>query len=133
MYKTTGIILFSPTRTIEKSEINNPCWCIIGIDDELSKYYRYVCNKLFHIKLQSPKWGPHITIIRNEFLDTVPEIWKSLDRKEIEIEYTNKIKTNGKHFWLPIINNDKYYDIREKMGILDKPEINFHLTFGVIT
>jgi len=133
MYKTKGVILFSPTRTIIKDHISDPCWCIVQLDDEFSKYYQYVCKKIYNnIKLQTPKWGPHITVIRNEFLGENYD-WKSLDRKEIEVVYNNKIENNGKHYWMPIINNEIYYEIRNNMGIFTEPEFNFHLTFGVTT
>lgn len=126
-----GIIKFSPTNTLDKESINNPCWCILSIDKEFSNYYNYIYEKIKYNKLQSPKWGPHITIIRNEIINSgYLNNWKELDGEKITINYNNKLITNKKHYWFDVEKNI-FYDIRKKMGIIVKPEYGFHLTFGV--
>jgi hypothetical protein len=125
MYKSSGEIYFYPKK------YSNKAWAIINCEIGIVEYYQYWIEKLYKIKLQKPKHGAHITCIREEQIkdEVYDELWTKNQNKTIIFEYSNKIETNGEHFWLPIIC-EEIFDIREEMGLVRKGEFSLHLTIG---
>lgn len=123
MYKSTGIIKANTGETSAKS------WLYIECCPELGAYYRSFYQKQVYYYISHPTiWGPHISIVRGNFSDDsqyLPYLGK-----EIEFYYNNKIGTNAKHFWLPVMC-DEAEMIRWELGLPLIPEAPFHLTFGI--
>ena len=128
LYKSSGEIFFYPKK------YSNKAWAILNSEIGIVEYYQYWMLKFYGVKLQKPKHGAHITCIREEQIaDEVYDTkWTKYQDKAIIFEYSNKIETNGEHFWLPIIC-EELYDIREEMGLVRKSEFGLHLTIGRLT
>ena len=79
----TGKIIYDPYRPGLKK--NNKGWCIVTIDPEITRYYRWWIINRFHIKeLKQPSWDAHISIIRGEkdiISDEVKPLWKKYHKK----------------------------------------------------
>ncbi len=124
-YKASGNIVFYPKK------YSNKAWSILNCEVGIIEYYGYWMEKMFDIKLQKPKHGAHITVIREEQIEDsiYDSLWEKDQNKEIQFDYSNKIQTNGEHFWLPI-KCDELLDIRGSMGLVKKGRFSLHMTVG---
>lgn len=124
-YKGKGNIYFYPKK------YSNKAWAILNSEIGIIDYYAWWVEKIFGYKLQKPKHGTHITVIREEEINEhlYDSLWEKDQNKEIIFEYSNKIETNGEHFWIPI-KCDILLDIRENMGLCRKPIFSLHMTIG---
>tara|TARA_Y100000310_G_scaffold344546_1_gene457882 strand:- start:2522 stop:2980 length:459 start_codon:yes stop_codon:yes gene_type:complete len=142
--KGQGTIIYDPPRPGLKK--NTKWWCVVSVDRELTRYYRYFVSQnptIFgttKFRVLPPAWDAHISIIRGEVID--PELrylWKKYDREEIEFEYLPEIqitKPNPKKqrlndrddfFFLPV-RSEKMSRLRDELGKGYYPE--FHVTVG---
>jgi len=113
MFKGKGEIYFYPKK------YSNKAWAILNCDQELVEYYTsFFCKRFGIHKLQKPKHGSHITVIREEEIsdEVYDTLWGKNQYKEIEFQYSNEIKTNGEHIWLPVIS-EELLNLREEMGL----------------
>lgn len=126
--KSSGEIFFYPKK------YSNRAWAIVNCEIGIVEYYSFWLKKFYSVKLQKPKHGAHITCIREEQIkdEVYDELWTKHQDKTINFEYSNKIETNGEHFWLPVIS-EELLDIREEMGLVRKGEFGLHLTIGRLT
>lgn len=123
MYRSTGIIKANTGQTSGHS------WLYLECCPDLAAYYRSFYQKLVYYYIAPPLyWGPHISIVRGDFENNSQYL--PFIGREIEFEYSNISSTNLKHFWLPVQCDDLEL-IRWELGLSLKPEINFHLTFGI--
>lgn len=131
-----GKIYFQPENKTRK-HIEQSSWkriAMIVVNDDLTKYYSWFIEKRFNLKLNPPLRGTHVTFI-NDHSDKVPhfeEVSKIFHRKEIEFWIDPSVRTNGKHWWLPVRCKDAE-SIRIACGGSPQPEHKFHLTIGLAT
>lgn len=106
-------------------------WALLECDDEIGKMYRslYSLEYFYKSKIQKPLWGTHISIIRGETLLS-QEIKTELVDLAVEFYYIPEVKTNGIHFWLPVLC-PILDDIRELFG-LGASQVAYHLSIGNI-
>jgi len=126
MLQSYGTLLVTPSQSPGKWWLH--CQCC----DELGRYYRSWITKRYgeFYNIMRPRWGVHITIIRREGI-LLRDI-QLFHGQTIYFDYDNeRISTNLKHFWLPV-RCDKMKNIREQLGLPRKPQVNLHLTFGVL-
>jgi len=81
VYRGTGFIQYDPYRGGMKTRTQN--WCIVNIDREITRYYRWWLDKeilnplgLDQGGLMLPAWDAHISVIRGEFVCTDPKCQK---------------------------------------------------------
>ena len=117
--------------SVGQIRIHSDNWLVIHCESDLGRYYRSGFNwhnRYSEIVLSDTKWGPHVSIIRDEITPN-PELWKPFHEQEIVFEYEPIYRTNGKHVWFNV-NCNKALDIREKLGLPRFPAYNLHLTLG---
>lgn len=131
-HKGSGKIIYDPKRGAMKKRTK--WWCVVNVDREITRYYRWWINKQYHIKgLCRPSWDAHISIIRGEKPeDDLMHLWKKYNGEIVTFEYEHfpkiaKNKQDG-HFWLVNVRCDKFLQIRKE---LNRPtNWNLHLTVG---
>lgn len=131
--KSKGVIIFDPipkSGSVEK--LFKPFWIIIKTNDDVDKYYSWFLKKEKGLILQSPAWGPHITV-----LDGIPiekELWenakKKYDNQEVEFEHEIFIKSNSKHWWLKVYC-PQVDELRKEMNVQKDLKWSLHLTLGL--
>ena len=106
-------------------------WALLECDDQIGAMYRslYSLEYFYKPKINKPLWGSHISIIRGEE-ELCPAIKTIVDGMSIEFAYIPIMRTNGVHFWLPVIC-PILDDLRQEFG-LPKSIVNYHLSIGNI-
>lgn len=127
MFLSSGILKYFPLEGVE----GNIGWLILKSDPELCLYYCWFIEKCLGIKLQQSMHKCHISVIRGEVIP-LPDTWNAYSGKLIHFHYSNLISTNGKYWWINIYS-PCLVAIRQELGLAPQPEINFHLTIGVLT
>lgn len=142
--KLKGRILFDPINKTKKHELQSS-WKIIAmimITGEVSEYYAWFIKKRFNLTLNKPLRGAHISFINDKVTNisgsTHEEkiaMWESLKKKyngkEIEVVLNVDVRTNGKHWWLNIPEEDRVeiHSIRNEIG-LGRPNFGLHMSLG---
>ena len=137
MISITGKVKFDPqARSGNAAALFKPGWVIVSLDCDIDNYYAWFIKKRYGIRVLSPAWGPHISVVRGFSEEGMidEKIWSNIKEiyhnKEIEFLYDTSPRTNGNHWWLKV-ESEFLYEIREKLGIARQPRWNFHLTVGV--
>jgi hypothetical protein len=106
-------------------------WLVIDTDDEICRYYAAIVEKKFGVKLHwKSMWGGHVSVIRGEELLANQDKWGYNEGREITIQYSHDIYTNGQHWWLNV-KSKEISDLRTFYG-LPENDRNIHLTMGRI-
>jgi len=132
----TGRIVYDPHRPGLKKKVD--WWCILTVDKEITKYYRWWIQKELHIKgLCQPSWDAHISIIRGEKpRPDLMHLWKKYHGQQVEFKYRHSPRVSGDttgndrpdHYWFVDVDCPFLLDIRKE---LQRPsDWNLHLTVG---
>lgn len=106
-------------------------WLVIDTDDEICRYYAAIVEKNFGVKLHwKSMWGGHVSVIRGEELLANADKWGHDEGREVVINYSHDIYTNGQHWWLNV-KSKEISDLRTFYG-LPENDRNIHLTIGRI-
>ena len=115
----------------------NTGWCVIEVDREITRYYRYWLKSKYHIHLQPPSWDAHISCVRGERVQN-RELWKKYHNHVIEFEYEHGIIHKCRSGRSDIVEGGDYYyinvscptidEIRDELGLTTG--FNYHLTIG---
>ena len=139
--KGTGIIQYDPHRP--GMTYRKDWWCVINLNKEITRYYRWWLEFERHIHLQPPSWDAHISIVRGEkprpeFL----ELWKKHHGERVEFEYTHGIirvdrsqrkddraanAVGGEYYYIDI-RCPMLDEIRKELGL--RTGYEFHFTVG---
>lgn len=142
-YSSVGQIIYNPPRpgvTYRGSE----GWCILTVDKEITRYYRWWLKFQNHIHLHPPSWDAHISIVRGEKLKpTFEPIWKKHTLRKVEfliphgdIRVGRSQRTDaradravkGDYYYIDVICPE-LFEIRKELGL----HVNFksfHVTIG---
>lgn len=118
-------------------------WCVVNIDPEIARYYRWWLQFEKHIHLQPPSWGAHVSLVRGE--KPRPDylsLWKKYDGHKIELNYCHGIihahNSQRSDEKAHHVSEDKYYvieivspqlkEIRKELGL--PSHYDFHMTIG---
>lgn len=133
-HRGTGKVVYDPNRGVMKSNINN--WCVIELDREITRYYRWWLQREQHIVLQQPAWDAHISIIRGERLTSKQmELWKKHNNRRVEFVYEHgdiqisKDKDAPGHFYWIRVDCPVVDEIREELGLIASWKYH-HITIG---
>ena len=145
-HQGTGVVQYDPPRGRMKKKID--WWCVINVDPEITRYYRWWVQKELHVKgLHPPSWDAHISVVRgendirsydrslrpSEYPDA-NELWKKYDGEVVEFRYQHNPQ-RGKDrpelvgtFWNVEVDCPRGTEIRKELGL--KYDWALHLTFG---
>jgi len=132
----TGKIVYDPFRG--KMKKRTAWWCVLEVDKEITRYYRWWIEKELHIhSLVQPAWDAHISIIRGEEpADNLKHLWKKYHGQKVEFKYGHvperiEEKPNRKStdiVWAIKVRSPFLLSIRDELG---RPsDWGLHLTVG---
>lgn len=117
-FKSKGIIIYHSR------------WVIVECPKDVLDYYWHWIYKTTNKKLNKPRFGSHISVIRvTEECNRQNILYRKHHNEMIEFSYSNELQTNGDYWWLPV-QCDKLELLREELGLSKEPEFGFHLTIG---
>lgn len=129
----TGIIKYDPHRGDMKNRVK--WWCVVDVDKEITRYYRWWLQREKHIILQQPAWDAHISVIRGEAACAQhPELWKKYHGQRVDFLYEHgnlrceEDKKNGGHYYWVDVECPLLSKIRAEMGL--PVGWRFHITIG---
>lgn len=132
-HKGTGIIRYDPPRGDMKNRTQ--WWCVVDVNREITRYYRWWLKKEYHILLEQPAWDAHISIIRGEpACAKHPSLWKKYDGQRVEFLYEHgnirrePDKARGGHYYWVDVECPMLGKIRSEMGL--PVGWRFHITIG---
>ncbi len=129
-----GRIIYDPHRGTMKANTN--WWCVIDVDKEITRYYRWWLRYEKHIILQQPAWDAHISVVRGErAVQKNAAVWKKHHGRKVKFRYEHgdiqisKDKDAPGYFhWIrvdcPVVD-----EIREELGLIASWKYH-HLTIG---
>lgn len=133
-HKGTGKVVYDPKRGDMRSNTKN--WCVIELDREITRYYRWWLQREQHIVLQQPAWDAHISIIRGERLnDEQMKIWKRHQGRRVDFVYEHgdiqisKDKDAPGHFYWIRVDCPVADEIRTELGLVASWKYH-HITIG---
>ena len=128
----TGRIQYDPPRGGMKRKTK--WWCVINVDREITRYYRWWIERQYHIKgLNQPAWDAHISIIRGERPhDDLIDLWKAYESEEIKFWYKHEPRVghnkNEGAYWFVEVDCPQGIEMRKEFNLrYDWP---LHLTVG---
>jgi len=136
-HEGTGTIIYDPYRGGMKNKVN--WWCVIEIDKEITRYYRWWVERRYHVKgLCPPAWDAHISVIRGEKpRHDKMDLWKKYHGQTVNFLYehnphlapkrTHRIDEPGR-FWLIDVKCDMGKNIRDEFGL--PSDWLLHITIG---
>jgi hypothetical protein len=131
----TGKIVFDPNNKTRKHE-KQGSWkklAMVLFSDDSSAYYAWFISNRYNITLNPPLRGPHISFISDRHAETKnwDEIKKKWDGKKIKVVLDLDARSDGKHWWLNIPQEDRgdLHAIRAELG-LDRPHFGLHMSIG---
>ena len=133
-HRGSGKVVYDPKRGGMKSNTTN--WCVIELDREITRYYRWWLQKERHIILQQPAWDAHISVVRGERL--TPEqmkMWKKQQGRIVDFVYehgdiqVSKDKDAPGHFFWIRVDCHAVDEIRTELGLVSSWKYH-HITIG---
>jgi len=130
---SSGKLIYGPQR----KKMDATWWCVLDVDKELTRYYRWIAKHEFGVELCKPSWDAHISVVRGEKpKDEYLHLWKEHIDREFEFEIVPKLRQSGdttrwdraSHFWFINIKCQELLDIRHSLNL--PTQYNLHLTVG---
>ena len=126
-----GIIAYDPVRGADRGgrPILDLGRCSIRIPSGhgLVDFYAYQFRKKFGITLLKPDWDVHVTVIAKNRFNKKVKPWGYMDRKHVEVGYSNQMFWNHEHVWVAA-ECPELMEIREHYGNLSYDR--GHMTIG---
>lgn len=130
----TGRIVYDPHRGSMKQDTN--WWCVIEIDREITRYYRWWLQREKHIILQQPAWDAHISVVRGErSVQKNRALWKKRHGQQVKFKYehgdiqVSKDKDAPGYFYWIRVDCPAVDEIREELGLIASWKYH-HATIG---
>jgi hypothetical protein len=125
MFETQAIVKSSPRKD------DGTLYIIAEIDRSIGDYYRAVVKWLSGVKLNSPLYNYHITIVSGKHEQPI-KMHDYIDGAVLRIGYDQRIYNYGPRYILPIY--DVYGDVgnfRESLGLTrERKNVKLHMTIG---
>ena len=105
-------------------------WVIAEYPMDILDYYWNWVYRVKNIKLNKPRFGSHISVIRGiEEFDRTSELYCKYHNQTIVFIYSCELQTNGDYWWIPV-ESKSLETLRQELGLKKHPEFGFHLTIG---
>ena len=135
-HESTGTIIYDPHRPGLNTK--NRWWCILTVDKEITRYYRYWIQRELRVKgLCQPSWDAHISILRGEKPEPeLMELWKKYHREKVTYRYKHFPRQSGdttgfdrpNHHWFIEVDCPRLMELRKE---LNRPtDWKLHITVG---
>jgi hypothetical protein len=131
VHTSIGTVKYDPNHSRSTFK---PWWVIVQCDQEIVRYYQHIFYKLYFKKLQSPLWGSHISLVRQE-TPKIKKNWKLYDGQLVKFNYSydgeffSNQDSGGKHFWIKVYS-DEFTMIRKSLGLAPAPFVQYHISIG---
>lgn len=126
-YKNEGELYAHKGNTFTKS---HPFWMVLQCHKSIMFWYLDQIQRAGYA-VSTPLAGSHVSVVRREKITDVTA-WKAAIGETISFEYLPQVKTNGKHWWLPV-RAPELVSKRLSFGLRGTPRVPFHLTVAVAT
>lgn len=135
MFTSTGKIIYNPHRGRMKTRTD--WWCVVDIDKEITRYYRWWIKNRYWIDLCQPSWNAHISVIRGEKPKPhLMHLWKKYDGQVVEFQYSHNVRQSGDttgfdrpdHYWFVEIECPQLVEIRKELELPFNWKL--HITIG---
>lgn len=102
--------------------------------DEYDDIWRWYIRKQHGLILNQNLRGSHITFINDKYTNDMKwnKIKSKFDNIPIQVELTNQLRSNAKHWWLKPKMPSIVNDIRLALGLEKDPFHPYHYTIGLI-
>lgn len=123
-----GYIKYDPYRANMKNK--RKWWCVVQVDKEISRYYRWWIKKEYGLMIHQPAWDCHISVIRGERpKGSLIELWKKYDGIKVNFRYSINVYPNnyGKFFTVEVESNDLLH-MRKELQL--PTDYGLHITIG---
>lgn len=128
----SGVIKYDPYRAEMKKRTS--WWCVVNVDREITRYYRWWLRKEYHLILEQPSWDAHISVVRGETdVKRKLDVWKKYDGDKVDFLYEHgTIRSHpdpkgGRFYWVDV-ECPKLAQIRKELGL--PVGWRFHITIG---
>lgn len=123
-----GKLLYNPTRPLLKRE-EQSCTLILDLPkDDLASYYQWFLKQKYGqwLKLQSPMFGTHVTVVRPQEVNTSHPLWLAYEGQLVTIEYG--FVERHWEFWSLNVYSKELVNIRHELGL--RTDFRLHITIG---
>jgi len=137
-FLTWGFFRFYPDKNCKRLKYKKDSfWATVDIDQQITDYYfNLLKNEYPNIKKSDRK--PHITVCKGEkiryFRNELKYLSKKIKNYEtrcITFTYSNKIETNGTHFFIKV-KSSEIINFRKYLGLSERLKNEFHITIAKI-
>lgn len=108
-------------------------WLVVEVDEDFSRYYRSLLLTFNpSLKVNKPKYEPHITVISERHEEIVPSkkhLWGKHENEKVIFQYDFNVVLDREYFWLPI-ECKRIEDVREELGLSRRIPVPWHLTIA---
>lgn len=135
-HQSRGVVVYDPPRPGMKR--NTKWWCVINVDREITRYYRWWIVRQYHVKgLNPPSWNAHISVVRGEEPpNDLKQLWKKYHGEEVTFLYKhdpyrgNAVGRKSKEgaFWQVEVECELGMEIRKEFGF--RTHWPLHLSVG---
>lgn len=125
MFQAKGKLIYDPKTDSSKF---NSWWAKVDVPSSVIRYYQYWVKRELGIKLNTPIWKAHITVLRGE-QPKKQWLWKKYQGQEIEFFYSPELKMSETYVWIPV-ESPQLEAIRKELGLSPQPRVKFHITVG---
>lgn len=125
MFKTFARIIYDPKTDASKF---NSWWVKADVHGSISTYYRWWIERELGLKLNTPMWKSHVSVVRGE-QPKKPWNWKKHEGKRVEITYFPDVRVSETYAWLQV-HSPELEALRVELGLNPNPRVAFHLTLG---
>lgn len=130
-----GKIKFDPPEYTKKHNRQGAWKKVVIIEfpgTDLDGMWRWYMNKRFGLKLNPPIRKCHVTLINDKVTGVDwNEIKRKYDGQYVNVQVTNRLRSNGEHWWLNVESNHAFDQIRCEC-LLSDPFYGYHLTIGIV-
>lgn len=151
-FTATGRIQYDPprpgmkTRTRRSGSSTTDWWCILKVDREITRYYRWWIGRHLWGRtairpdwLCLPSWDAHVSIVRGEKPRQNAEMWRKYEGEQVEFQYAHyprqttaedRLRRYAKDgdFWFVNVVCPRIDEIRAELGL--RSNFRYHLTVG---
>lgn len=132
-HHSIGTIQYDPYRA--DMHRRTKWWCVVNVDREITRYYRWWLQKEKHIILQQPAWDAHISVVSGTPISHDKQhIWKkrhgqrmSFTYQHGDVQVSKDPNQPGSFFWVRVKCPDAT-ELRRELGL--PAYETFHMTVG---